>query len=153
MPFKKDYLTKYTELTCIGCWGMWYGWWGICGWLVIASFSSPVLPLFTIVFLFDDRWLWSGSRHSTVKIGNIKYNKRSIEYIRSRIEEGVTAQPWMLSSIDTKGKWKKNKMAFVEIKALIERKLAHLKRGYLTDNEVWEAAKELQNHVGKIHFF
>ena len=61
---------------------------------------------------------------------------RSLNELQQHLEEGVVAQPWMLSKLDTKEKWARKRMTYVEIKSIIERKLAHQKRGYLSEREL-----------------
>ena len=58
---------------------------------------------------------------------------RSLLELQQHLEEGVVAQPWMLSKLDTEEKWARKRMTYIEIKSAIERKLAHQKRGFLTD--------------------
>ena len=70
---------------------------------------------------------------------------RSLNELQQHLEEGVVAQPWMLSKLDTKKKWASKRMTYIEIKSIIERKLAHQKRGYLTDREVQDAVAEWQD--------
>ena len=57
----------------------------------------------------------------------------SLLELQQHLGEGGVAQPWMLSKLDTSEKWARKRMTYVEIKAVIERKLAHQKRGFLTD--------------------
>ena len=70
---------------------------------------------------------------------------RSLLELQQHLEEGEVAQPWMLSSLDTAEKWARKRMTYVEIKSIIERKLAHQKRGFLTDREIQETVAEMQD--------
>ena len=70
---------------------------------------------------------------------------RSLLELQQHLEEGVVAQPWMLSKLDTEEKWARKRMTYIEIKSVIERKLAHQKRGFLTDREVQETVAEMQD--------
>ena len=51
---------------------------------------------------------------------------------------------WMHSKLDSRGHGKLNKVAYVRVKDMIERKLAHQKRGMPNEYECREMAKELE---------
>ena len=55
-------------------------------------------------------------------------------------EEEVVVHLWMKSDLDSKLFRNAKKPAYVQVKDLIERKLAHQKRGMPTDDEVMEMA-------------
>ena len=86
----------------------------------------------------------SSSRSRSSCAGQQHKNKALLE-LQQHLEEGVVAQPWMLSKFDTREKWARKRMTYIEIKAIIERKLALQKRGYLTDREVQDAVAEIQD--------
>ena len=69
----------------------------------------------------------------------------SLLELQQQLEEGVVAQPWILSKLDTDEQWARKRMTYIEIKSTIERKLTLQKRGYLTDREVQEAVAEIQD--------
>ena len=69
----------------------------------------------------------------------------SLFELQQHFEEGVVAQPWMLRKLDTKEKWARKRMTYIEIKTIIERKLALQKRGFLTGGEVQDAVAEIQD--------
>ena len=69
----------------------------------------------------------------------------SLLELQQHLGEGEVAQPWMLSKLDTSEKWARNRMTYVEIKAVIEHKLAHQKRGFLTDREIQETVADIQD--------
>ena len=51
----------------------------------------------------------------------------------------------MLSKLDSREKWARKRMTYTEIKTIIERKLAHQKRGFLTKREIQETVAEMQD--------
>ena len=69
----------------------------------------------------------------------------SLLELQKHLGEGEVAQPWMLSKLDSSEKWARKRMTYVEIKSVIERKLAHQKRGFLTDREIQETVADIQD--------
>ena len=71
-----------------------------------------------------------------------QYNRlRTINNRRARVlpdrsgqlEEEVVMHSWMNSKLDSRGKGNQNKVVYVRVKDMIERKLAHQKRGMPND--------------------
>ena len=77
--------------------------------------------------------------------GDQRRKYRSLHDLSQQLEEGVIAQSWMLSPLDKRGSTSNNsRLAYLDVKKLIERKLAHQKRGLLSENEVRDAVAELR---------
>ena len=64
---------------------------------------------------------------------------RSLHDLSQQLEEGVVAQSWMLSHLDRGRKEKDRGLTYLDVKKIIERKLAQQKRGLLTKDEISEA--------------
>ena len=76
---------------------------------------------------------------------NLRRNFMSLLELQKHLGEGEVAQPWMLSNLDTSEKLARNRLTYVEIKAIIEQKLAHQKRGFLTEREIQETVNDIQD--------
>ena len=73
-------------------------------------------------------------------------NNLSLRELSRHLKEGEIAHSWMVSKISWKNKKGENRMPYLEIKSIIERRLAHQKRGILTTEEVTEAANEWRDY-------
>ena len=69
----------------------------------------------------------------------------SLLELQKHLGEGEVAQPWMLSDLDASEKWARNRLTYVEIKAIIEQKLAHQKRGFLSEREIQDTVNDIQD--------
>ena len=69
----------------------------------------------------------------------------SLLELSQHLEEGVMAQPWMLSELDSGDSGGRGRLTYLDVKGIIERKLAHQKRGLLTMTEVAEAVDDFKN--------
>ena len=70
---------------------------------------------------------------------------RSLLELSQYLEEGVVPQQWMLSELDQGDGSRPKGLAYLDVKNIIERKLAHNKRGLLTMSEVAEAVSDFKN--------
>ena len=70
----------------------------------------------------------------------------SLLELSEHLEEGVVPQSWMLSSLDSQGAGGRGSgLAYLEVRAILERKLAHSKRGLLSRRELAEAVSEFKD--------
>ena len=69
----------------------------------------------------------------------------SLHDLSQQLEDGVVAQSWMLSKLDRGQLGEKGRLAYLDVKKIIERKLALQKRGLLTEkekyNDIYKAEK------------
>ena len=78
-----------------------------------------------------------------------RHDNVSLQNILQHLEEGIVAQSWMVSDLDSRNKRGKLKMTHLEINAIIERKLAHQKIVFLTRYEVVKAADEWRDTINE----
>ena len=65
-------------------------------------------------------------------------------------QEGeMLTHSWMHSKMDLRVEGRQNKVAYVQVKKMIERKLAHQKRGVINDLECKEMARDLAEERGE----
>ena len=69
----------------------------------------------------------------------------SLNVLSQQLEEDVVAKEWMLSCLDDASSGKKGRMTYLDMKSIIEKRLAHQKKGFLSDNEVAASVKEFQD--------
>ena len=94
----------------------------------------------------------AGNRGNTVCDSNVTYSRRTLRQKRhslcdlsQQLEEGVVAKEWMLSILDEKSNNKKSRMTYLDMKKIIERRLAYQKKGFLSEQEVQDSVKEFQD--------
>ena len=75
-----------------------------------------------------------------------RHKNLSLRELSRHLKEGEVAHSWMVSRIAWKNKNGENRMPHLEVKSIIERRLAHQKRGILTREEVTEAANEWRDY-------
>ena len=73
--------------------------------------------------------------------GDQRRKHRSLHELSKQLEEGVVAQPWMLSELDYGAQVR---LSQLDIKEIIERKLAKQKKGLLSQREIGEAVQEFR---------
>ena len=74
--------------------------------------------------------------------GDQRRKHRSLHELSKQLEEGVVAQPWMLSELDYGAQ---GRLSYLDIKEIIERKLAKQKKGLLSQREIGEAVQEFRD--------
>ena len=70
---------------------------------------------------------------------------RSLLELSQHLEEGVVPQQWMLSELDQGNANNPKGLTYLDVKSIIEKKLAHNKRGLLTMSEIAEAVDDFKN--------
>ena len=71
---------------------------------------------------------------------------RSLLELSEHLEGGVVPQSWMLSRLDDRAPGKGDSgLTYLDVKAILERKLAHSKRGLLNQVELKEAVTEFRD--------
>ena len=70
---------------------------------------------------------------------------RSLLELSQHLEEGVVPQHWMLSELDRGDGNGPKRLAYHDVKNILERKLAHNKRGLLTMSEMAQAVNDFKN--------
>ena len=70
---------------------------------------------------------------------------RSLHELSQVLEEGVVAKSWMLSKLDEDCRIEKNRLTYLDVKKIIEKKLAHRKGGLLSESEILEAVSEFKD--------
>ena len=95
----------------------------------------------------------AGAKSRAAGFARRQYNRlRAINNRRAKVLPDQTGNmegdgvfhSWMHSKLDSRGHGKLNKVAYVRVKDMIERKLAHQKRGMPNECEYREMAKELE---------
>ena len=69
----------------------------------------------------------------------------SLHDLSQELEEGVVAKSWMLSRIDEDLRNDKNRLTYLDVKKIIEKKLARRKGGLLSESEISEAVSEFKD--------
>mgnify|MGYP000921540037 CR=1 FL=1 len=77
--------------------------------------------------------------------GDQRRKYRSLQELSKHLEDGVVAQPWMLSKMDSDGQASRGRLSYFDVKETIERKLAHQKKGLLSQVELKEAVQEFRD--------
>ena len=90
----------------------------------------------------------SGSLGCKASSGRSEERHKNLSWreLSRHLKEGEIAHSWMVSRIAWKNKKGENRMPYLEIKSIIERRLAHQKRGIFTTEEVMEAANEWRDY-------
>ena len=70
---------------------------------------------------------------------------RSLHELSQVLEEGVVAKSWMLSKLDEDCRIEKKGLTYLDVKKIIEKKLAHRKGGLLSESEISEAVSEFKD--------
>ena len=76
-------------------------------------------------------------------------NSRRVRALPDRsgqLEEDAVTHSWMKSKLDSRAKNKQIKVAYAQVKNMTERKLAHQKRGVLSNQEYRNMAQELRDN-------
>ena len=76
---------------------------------------------------------------------NWRHKCRSLGDLSLQLEEGVVAKEWMLSVLDNYSSSNKGRMTYLDMKFVIERRLAYQKNGFLTEAEIESSVKEFQD--------
>ena len=80
---------------------------------------------------------------------NQRHKNCSLYELLQKLEEGVVAQLWMLSCLDRGSNDKIRGLTYLDVKRIIERKLAHQKRWLLSNTEISEAVREYKDMRGQ----